>query len=175
MHFAGKFHFFFKTITDSVRLGVVYLNLVFSTANGVMCCEIYLQSVAHITTIHKLFIYFFFLKVILDPRFSITDPRSWFSSKPGSFTHCDYSFFFDHWRDHLFQSNQRFQAREFVDRPVPDKLDMGFLCSARGVASRVRDSQVQSYRYKHIRDTYVTLGWISTVPLLAPHINARKF
>ena len=117
----------------------------------------------------------FFFKVILDPRFSITDPRSWFSSKPGSFTHCDYSFFFDHWRDHLFQSNQRFQAREFVDRPVPDKLDMGFLCSARGVASRVRDSQVQSYRYKHIRDTYVTLGWISTVPLLAPHINARKF
>ena len=52
MHFAGKFHFLFKTITDSVRLGVVYLNLVFSTANGVMCCEIYLQSVAHITTIH---------------------------------------------------------------------------------------------------------------------------
>ena len=28
---------------------LVYLNLVFSTANGVMFCEIYLQSAAHIT------------------------------------------------------------------------------------------------------------------------------
>ena len=42
--------------------------------------------------------------------------------------------FFDHWSDHLcfifnhlFQSNQRFQAIEFLDRPVPEKLDMGFL------------------------------------------------
>ena len=158
MLFAGKFHFLFKTITDSVKLGVVYLNLVFSTANGVMFCEIYLQSVAHITTIHDLFFYFF-SKVILDPRFSITDPRSWFSSKPRSFTH------------YLFQGNQRFQAIEFVDRPVPDKLDMGFLCSASGIASRVRDCQVQSYWYKH----NVTLGWISTIAFLAPHINARKF
>ena len=49
-HFPGKFHFLVKTITDSDRLGLVYLNLVFSTANGVMFCEIYLQSVAHITT-----------------------------------------------------------------------------------------------------------------------------
>ena len=48
-HFPGKFHFLVKTITDSDRLGLVYLNLVFSTANGVMFCEIYLQS-AHITT-----------------------------------------------------------------------------------------------------------------------------
>ena len=37
--------------------------------------------------------------------------------------------FFDHWRicNHLFQSIQRFQAIEFVDRPVPKKLDMEFL------------------------------------------------
>ena len=49
-HFPGKFHFPVKTITDSDRLGLVYLNLVFSTANGVMFCEIYLQSAAHITT-----------------------------------------------------------------------------------------------------------------------------
>ena len=35
--------------------------------------------------------------------------------------------FFDHWSNHLFQSNQRFQAIEFEDRPVPEKLDMGFL------------------------------------------------
>ena len=31
-HFPGKFHFLVKAITDSVRLKVVYLNLVFSTA-----------------------------------------------------------------------------------------------------------------------------------------------
>ena len=44
-----------------------------------MFCEIYVQSAAHITTIHDLFIYFifkFFLKPILDPLFSITNPRS---------------------------------------------------------------------------------------------------
>ena len=37
-HLPGKFHFLVKTITDSDRLGLVYLNLVFSTANGVMFC-----------------------------------------------------------------------------------------------------------------------------------------
>ena len=44
-----------------------------------MFCEIYVQSAAHITTIHDLFIYFifkFFFKPILDPLFSITNPRS---------------------------------------------------------------------------------------------------
>ena len=30
--------------------------------------------------------------------------------------------FSDHFSNHLFQSNQRFQAIEFVDRPVPEKL-----------------------------------------------------
>ena len=34
----------------------------------------------------------------------------------------------------------------------------------------MRDSHIQSYPYKHIRDTYVTLGWISTHEFLAPHI-----
>ena len=34
-NFPGKFHFLVKTITDSVRLGVVYWNLVLSTASGV--------------------------------------------------------------------------------------------------------------------------------------------
>ena len=32
--------------------------------------------------------------------------------------------FSDHFSNHLFQSNQRFQAIEFVDRPVPEKLDV---------------------------------------------------
>ena len=61
-HFPGKFHFLVKAVTDSVRLGVVDLNLVLSTANGVMLGEIYLQAAAHndITTIHDLFQNLFF-------------------------------------------------------------------------------------------------------------------
>ena len=55
-HFPGKFHFLVKTITDSVRLEVVYLNLVLSAAKGVMLCEIYPQSAVYIITIHDLFI-----------------------------------------------------------------------------------------------------------------------
>ena len=31
---------------------------------------------------------------------------------------------FPHWSIHLFQSNQRFQAIEFVDRSAPEKLDI---------------------------------------------------
>ena len=57
-HFPGKFHFPVKTIADSDRLGLVYLNLVFSTANWVMFCAMYLQSAAHITTDPR-FIYLF--------------------------------------------------------------------------------------------------------------------
>ena len=64
-HFPGKFHFLVKTITDSDRLGLVYLNLVFSTANGVMFCEIYLQSAAHITTDPR-FIYLFYFQVLFN-------------------------------------------------------------------------------------------------------------
>ena len=138
-----------------------------------MFCEIYLQSVAHITTIHDLLLLLLFFKwsSIPDSPSPILDPDFPVNLEVLLITIILF-FFFDHWSDHLFQSNQRFQAIEFVNRPVPDKLDMGFLCSASGVASRVRDSQVQSYRYKHIRDTYVTLGWISTVAFLAPHIHS---
>ena len=32
--------------------------------------------------------------------------------------------FFDHWSNHLFQSNQRFQVIEFMDQPVPEALDI---------------------------------------------------
>ena len=71
------FLFLVKTITDSDRLGLVYLNLVFSTANEVMFCEIYLQSVAHITTDPR-FIYLFYFQVLFNrssiPDFSIVDP-----------------------------------------------------------------------------------------------------
>ena len=81
-HFPGKFqHVPCKNNTDSVSLGVVYLNLVVSTVNRVMFCEIYLRSV-HITTIHDffflllLFSSFFNRSSIPDPRFSIPDPPS---------------------------------------------------------------------------------------------------
>ena len=59
---------------DSVRLGVVYLNLVFSRANRVRFCEICLQFVAHITTIYLFhFQVFFFLT---SPRCPILHHRS---------------------------------------------------------------------------------------------------
>ena len=38
------------------------------------------------------------------------------------FGHWRFFFFFNHWSSHLFQSNQRFQGIEFVDRTVPEKL-----------------------------------------------------
>ena len=53
------------------------------------------------------------------------------------------------------------QAIEFLDQPVPEKLDMGFLFCGH---------EVLQDPYKHIRDT---LGWISTDAFLAPHVNAR--
>ena len=129
--------------------------------------------------IHDLFIYFIF-------KFFLTDPRS--PSPRSSILDPDFPvnlevllikiilFFFDHWSDQLFQNNQHFQAIEFLDQPVPEKLDMGFLFYGHEVLQvECADSQVQSYPYKHIRDTYVTLGWISTDTFLAPHVNAREF
>ena len=129
--------------------------------------------------IHDLFIYFIFKFFLTDPwslisRSSILDPD--FPVNLEVLLIKIILFFFDHWSDQLFQNNQHFQAIEFLDQPVPEKLYMGFLFYGHEVLQvECADSQVQSYRYKHIRDTYVTLGWISTVPLLAPHINARKF
>ena len=73
-HFPGKFLFLVKTITDLDRLGLVYLNLVFSTENEVMFC---LQSVTHITTDPR-FIYLLYFQVLFNqssiPDFSILDP-----------------------------------------------------------------------------------------------------
>ena len=49
---------------------------------------------------------------------------------------------------------------------------MGFLFYGPEVLQvECADSQVQSYPYKHIRDTYVTLGWIFTDSFSAPHVN----
>ena len=87
--------------------------IVLSTANGVLFCEICLQSAAHIrTTIQDLFILFLLKKPILDPRSPIQ-----ISSKPRSFFLIKIVLFFDHLSNHSFQSNQHFQAIEFVDRP----------------------------------------------------------
>ena len=129
--------------------------------------------------IHDLFIYFIFKFFLTDPwslisRSSILDPD--FPVNLEVLLIKIILFFFDHWSDQLFQNNQHFQAIEFLDQPVPEKLDMGFLFNGHKVLQvECADSQVQSYPYKHIRDTYVTLGWISTDAFLGPHINARKF
>ena len=77
-HFPGKFHFLVKTITGTVRLGVVYLNIVLSRGNRVLFCEIYLSTVCGPQWHHHdpRFIYlfhfnFFNRSSILDPRFPI--------------------------------------------------------------------------------------------------------
>ena len=129
--------------------------------------------------IHDLFIYFIFKFFLTDPwslisRSSILDPD--FPVNLEVLLIKIILFFFDHWSDQLFQNNQHFQAIEFLDQPAPEKLDMGFLFYGHEVLQvECADSQVQSYPYKHIRDTYVTLGWISTDTFLAPHVNAREF
>ena len=70
------YSFYLADQESGVRLGVVYLNLVLSTANGVIFCEIYLQSAAHndITTIHDLFKIYFVSS--FSNRSWIPDPRS---------------------------------------------------------------------------------------------------
>ena len=129
--------------------------------------------------IHDLFIYFIFKFFLTDPwslisRSSILDPD--FPVNLEVLLIKIILFFFDHWSDQLFQNNQHFQAIEFLDQPVPEKLDMGFLFNGHKVLQvECADSQVQSYPHKHIPDTYVTLGWISTDAFLAPNVNARKF
>ena len=131
-HFPGKFHFLVKTITYSVRLGVVYLNLVLSTASGVM----FLSTVCGPHHHDPRFMYFFYFQVffnrspILDPRSSILAPGF-----PVNLEVIKIVLFFDHWTNQLFQSNLHFQAIEFVKRPVPEKLDMGFLFYGHDVTS----------------------------------------
>ena len=145
-----------------------------------MFCEIYLQFAAHITT-DPPFIYLFYFQVLFNrssiPYSSILDPRSSILIFQYTLKFCWLRFFFfDHWSDQLFQNNQHFQATEFLDQPVPEKLDIGFLFYGHEVLQvECMDSQVQSYPYKHIHDTYVTLGWISTDAFLGPHIDACKF
>ena len=144
-----------------------------------MFCEIYLQSEAHITTGPR-FIYSFYFQVLFNrssiPDSSILDPDFPVNLEVLLIKIIRFFFFFDHWSDRLFQNNQHFQAIEFLDQTIPEKLDMGFLFYGHEVLQvECADSQVQSYLYKHIHDTYITLGWISTDAFLAPHVNIRKF
>ena len=88
---------------------------------------------------------------ILNSGSSIIDPWSWFSSTPWSL------FFFSSTE----VSNQHVQAIEFVDQPVPEKLNMGFLLYGYGVLQVV--CVVFKYKatrnfliIKHICDTYIT-------------------
>ena len=102
--------------------------------------------------IHDLFIYFIF-KFFLNWS-SIPDPDSSILNPDFPVNLEVYSFFFDHWRDQLFQDNQHFQVIEFLDQPVPEKLNMGFPFYGHEVLQvECADSQVQSYPYKHISDT----------------------
>ena len=76
LHFPGKILFLLKTITESVRRGVIYLNLVLSTANGgYVLWNLFPVCGAHITTIHALFIYLFYFQVIFFNRSPILNPR----------------------------------------------------------------------------------------------------
>ena len=96
-HFPGKFHFLVKTFTDSIRLGVVYSNIVLYNERGyVLWNKCTVWGPHHPdpqSTTRDLFIYFIFnffnrssilnprspipdpLSSILDPRSSILDPR----------------------------------------------------------------------------------------------------
>ena len=96
----------------------------FSTANRVKFCEIYLQFAAHIPTDPR-FIYLFYFQVLFN-RSSILDPD--FPVNLEVLLIKIILFIFDHWSDQLlFQNNQHIQAIEFLDQPAPEKLDMGFL------------------------------------------------
>ena len=144
--FPRKFHFLVKTITDTVRLGVVYLPA------GLCFVKFIYSFAAHITTIHDLCIYFIFkffnLSSIPDPRFS--DPDFPVNLKV---LLIKIVLFFDHRSNQLFQSNRLFQAIEFVDPPVPEKLDMGFLFYRHEVL-QVEWVMVK-YKATHL-NTYVT-------------------
>ena len=77
------------------------------------------------------------------------------------------------------QSNQRFQAIEFVDRPVPEKLYMGFIFYGHEVPQvegdivgggatqyRQKNWQIPKYRVKSRRNTDAAfmIGYIYAYP-----------
>ena len=104
-----------------------------------MFCEIYLQSATHITTDPR-FIYFFYFQVLFNRSLILIFQQTNLEVLLIKII----PFFFDHWSDQLFQNNQRFQAIEFLDQPVPEKLDMGFLFYGHEVLQvECADSQVQ--------------------------------
>ena len=96
-----------------------------------MFCEIYVQSAAHITTIHDLFIYFIFKFLlnrssipyspspILDPRSSILDPDFPVNLEVLLIKIIVFS------TTEVITCSEVINAFKQVDRPVPEKLDKG--------------------------------------------------
>ena len=76
---------------------------------------------SEIYTIIYLFIYFIFKFFLTDPRSPILDPS--FPVNPEVLL-MKIVPFFDHWSNQLFESNQRFERTEFVERPIPKPLDI---------------------------------------------------
>ena len=118
-----------------------------------MFCEIYLKSAANITTIHDLFIYLFisFSSFFTDPRSSILHPRFPVNLEV-LLIKIATVLSFDHGSKKLFQSNQRFQAIEFVDPPVSEKPDMRFLF----YGHEVLQVECVIVKYKARKNTSVT-------------------
>ena len=124
-----------------------------------MFCEFIcsLWSTSPQSTIYSflLFSSFFNRSLILDPRSSILHPRFPVVVEV-LFIKIAIVLSFDYGSKKLFQSNQSFQAIEFVDPLVLGKsrYEISILWTW-SAAIRVRDSQVQSPK-KHICDPYVT-------------------
>ena len=94
-----------------------------------------------------------------------------YNTRPVSLTiellHIKIVLFFDHWSNHLFQSNQRFQAKEFVDRPVPEKLDI--FRSVLFYGHEVLQVESMTVKYKTTRiNTSVTIRNVRRVVLKLP-------
>ena len=128
------------------------------TVSGVIFCSP--RSKIYLLILLILFEFF-----LTNPRYpipnsgsSILDPWSWFSSTPRSL------FFFSSTE----VSNQHFQAIEFVDQPIPEKLNMGFLFYEHEVLEVV----CLIFKYKATRSSWSYFQEYSKVKILIIHISS---